>query len=146
MCKHTNLIKSPDDYASISDYIASIRAVRGYTLQEVADQVVNAVAHKVLPAQCSLTRAYLSRLEAGTFHTPSPFKLQALAHVYHIPYESLLQKVGYLQPADDKKQQDLTFTLMLQGIQEMTLEEVHAVLEYIEYVKSKRTRRCPHCQ
>src|SRR5579859_8017736 len=102
MCQHVQQLKSADDFATISEYVAAVREVRGYTLQEVVDLVADAVRHNTLPKSCSLTKGYLSCLEAGKFTHPSPFKLQALAHVYRIPYESLLQKAGYLQTTDDK--------------------------------------------
>ena len=145
MCKHENQLKSPDDFVALSDYVAAIRETRGYTLRDVVALVAAAVTNKILPTHCSLTRGYLSSLEAGKYTTPSPFKLQALAYAYHIPYESLLRKAGYLQKTDDKGQQDITFTLMLKEVQEMTKEELQSLFEYIDFVKSKRAKRCQKC-
>ena len=146
MCKQEKYIKSPDDFASISDYVAYIRDVRGYTLQEVEELVQTAINHNELPKHCSLTRSYLSCLEAGKYREPSPFKLQSLAYVYHISYESLLQKAKYLKKTDGKQQQDIMFTLMLKEVQDMTPEEQQTVLEYIDFVKSKRIKCCVNCQ
>ena len=143
--KKTHL-KSPDDFAALSEYVAYIRETRGYTLQEVVDLIATAITRKELHEHCSLTRGYLSCLEAGKYTNPSPFKLQALAHVYNIPYESLLRKAGYWEIHCDKVQQDATFTLMLKEVQEMTPEELQSLFDYIDYVKSKRIKHHCTCQ
>lgn len=143
--KHTQL-SSPDDFAAISDYVAYIREIRGYTLRDVEELVATAITHNVLHKHCSLSRGYLSKLEAGKCTSPSPFKLQALAYVYHIPYESLMRKAGYLDKTCDKLQQDMTFTLMLKEVQGLTSKELQSLFDYIDFVKSKRTKHHCKCQ
>jgi transcriptional regulator with XRE-family HTH domain len=145
MCRKHTQLKSLDDFAAISDYVAYIRELRGYTLREVVELVATAITHKALPVHCSLSQAYLSNLEAGKYGYPSPFKLQALAYVYHISYESLLQKAGYLQQPHDDGKQDILFTLMLKEVQDLTQEEVQALLEYIDFMKFRRTKHCEKC-
>jgi transcriptional regulator with XRE-family HTH domain len=146
MCQKETRLKNTDDFATISDYVAHVRGIRGYTLRDVAELVATAIAHKTLPEQCSLSRGYLSNLEAGKYANPSPFKLQALAHVYDISYEVLLQKSGYWKKIDDKGQQDAICTLMLKEVHEMTPDERQSLLEYINFMKSKRTKHCCKCQ
>jgi transcriptional regulator with XRE-family HTH domain len=145
MCQNETQLKSPDDFATISDYVAYIREFRGYTLRDVVKRVTTAIKHKALHTQCSLSRGYLSNLEAGKYIHPSPLKLQALAHVYQIPYESLLRKAGYWKTTENKAQQDILLTLMLKEVQQMKPEELQSLFEYIDFVKSKRTKRCKKC-
>jgi transcriptional regulator with XRE-family HTH domain len=142
---HVNQLKSPDDFAALSDYVAYLRETEGYTLRHVVDLVVTAITRKQLPAHCSLTRSYLSNLEAGKYTSPSPFKLQALAHVYHISYESLLEKAGYWKTPHDKGQ-DIKLSLMLKAVQDMTPGELQSIFEYIDFMKFKRTKRCEKYQ
>jgi transcriptional regulator with XRE-family HTH domain len=143
--KHTPL-KSPDDFATLSEYVTYVREIRGYSLRDVVADVTDAITNKTLGKQSSLSRGYISKLEAGKCTSPSPFKLQALAQIYRIPYETLLRKAGYLTTTCDKFQQDTTFTLMLKEVQTMTQEEQRALFEYIDFVKSKRRKRRCSCQ
>ena len=133
------LLKSPDDFASIGEYVSYIRETRGYTLQDVVELVKTAIKNQALDSQCSLSRGYLSNLETGKHAHPSPFKLKALAFIYKIPYESLLQKAGYWEKSIDKLKQDTALTLMLKEVDDMTDSEVTSVIDYIDFVKSRRT-------
>lgn len=146
MCRQEKQLKSLDDFARLSDYVAYLREIRGYSLQEVVDMVTTAISDKVLKAHCSLTRQYLSGLEAGKYSEPSVFKLEALAYAYDIPYESLLQKAGYLKNFGDKGRLDIEFTLMVEEVQKLTHNEIQSVLEYIDFVKYKRKKHCGKCQ
>lgn len=135
------LIKSSDDFNSIGEYLGYIRETRGYTLQDVVALVRTAVKNKELNVQCSLSRGYLSNLETGKHTNPSPFKLKGLATIYKIPYKSLLQKAGYWERDIDKLKQDTTLTLMLKEVDDMTNTEIKSVIDYIDFVKSRRTKQ-----
>lgn len=134
------LLKSPDDFSSIGEYVSYIRETRGYTLKDVVELVRTAVKNNELDSQCSVSRGYLSNLETGKHSHPSPFKLKALAFVYKIPYESLLQKTGYWEKSIDKLKQDTALTLMLKEVDDMSNSEVRSVMDYIDFVKSRRTK------
>ncbi|KKU34804.1 MAG: hypothetical protein UX50_C0011G0020 [Candidatus Beckwithbacteria bacterium GW2011_GWA1_46_30] len=81
---------------------------------------------------------YVSYIRETRGYT-SPFKLKALAFIYKIPYESLLQKAGYWEKSIDKLKQDTALTLMLKEVDDMTDSEVTSVIDYIDFVKSRRT-------
>lgn len=134
------LLKSPDDFRTIGEYVSYIRQTREYTLKDVVEFVRTAIKNKGLDPQCSLSRGYLSNLETGKHFQPSPFKLKALAFVYKIPYESLLQKAGYWEAKVNKLKQDTTLTLMLKEVDDMTNAEIQSVMDYIDFVKSRRTK------
>lgn len=133
-------IKSSDEFATIGEYVSYIRETRGYTLQDVVELVRAAVKNQTLGSNCSLSRGYLSNLETGKHPHPSPFKLKGLAFIYKIPYESLLQKTGYWEKSIDKLKQDTTLTLMLKEVDDMTNTEIKSVIDYIDFVKSRRTK------
>lgn len=134
-------LKNPDDFATIWEYLSSVREARGYTLSAVVDSVRKAIKSNELEEQSALSRGYLSQLEAGRYNNPSPYKLKALALVYNIPYELLMNKAGYLDETSKKVKEDASFTLMLKEVQDMTPRERESVLNYIEFVKSRRNQK-----
>ncbi|MCL4354397.1 helix-turn-helix domain-containing protein [Patescibacteria group bacterium] len=134
-------LKGPDDFATIWEYLSSVREARGYTLSAVVDSVREAIKSRELEEQSALSRGYLSQLEAGRYNNPSPYKLKALALVYNIPYKLLLNKVGYWDETSKKVKEDASFTLMLKEVQDMTPKERESVLNYIEFVKSRRNQK-----
>lgn len=139
MCRIHATLKSPDDFPTLSGYLAYLRKVRKYTLQDVADMVDESITGKVLPARCSLTPSFLSLLEAGKIEDPSPHKLRALAYVYSVPYEALMQKADYLP---DNDQQDGTSPLMPNDVPKLTPNEQLFICEYFDLVRFRRTHHC----
>ncbi len=146
MCLKHTIFKNPDDFDTVSSYLAYVREIRGYSLQDVVDLIETAVAHQTIQRHCSLSRGYLFNLEAGKYNCPCPIKLQALAHVYNIPYELLLQKAGYWEKTNDKGLQNSTLSLIQRELQEFTSDELQSLIEFIDFVKSKRTKSCKKCQ
>jgi|GEM_PF-1392050 len=134
-------LKGPDDFPTIWGYLSSVREARGYTLSAVVDTVREAIKSKELEEQSAVSRGYLSQLEAGRYTNPSPYKLKALALIYNIPYELLMNKAGYLDETSKKVKEDASFTLMLKEVQDMTAHERESVLNYIEFVKSRRNQK-----
>lgn len=134
-------LKGPDDFSTVWEYLSSVREARGYTLASVVESVREAIKNKQLDEQSAVSRGYLSQLEAGRYANPSPYKLRGLAFIYNIPYEVLFNKAGYLDETSKKVKEDATFTLMLKEVQNMTTHERQSVLEYIEFVKSRRNQK-----
>lgn len=133
--------QGPDDFDTVWEYLRSIRAAKGYTMRVVIDLIKEAVKNGNLEAQADISRGYLSNLEAGKYIHPSPFKLKGLALAYNVPYELLLNKAGYWDKTSKKVKEDAAFTLMLKEVQDMTVKERQTVLDYIEYVKSRRNKK-----
>src|SRR5512134_2484030 len=71
--------------------LADLRTAKGLSLREVEEGTGKAVSN-----------AYLSQLENGRIRKPSPNVLHALAGVYAVPYETLMEKAGYLPPSEGK--------------------------------------------
>src|SRR5438105_2503011 len=79
---------TPPEAGGLGPYLASIRLVRRLTLREVEEATGGKVSN-----------AYLSQLENSKISRPSPHVLHALARVLSVPYETLMEKAGYLAPA-----------------------------------------------
>src|SRR5258706_8523706 len=69
--------------------LADLRMAKGLSLRRVEEVTRNRVSN-----------AYLSQLEKGKIHKPSPNVLHSLAAVYAVPYETLMEKAGYLPLSD----------------------------------------------
>jgi transcriptional regulator with XRE-family HTH domain len=69
----------------LGEYLASLRLSKRMSLREVEEASEKAVSN-----------AYLSQLEKGRIGKPSPNILHALATIYGVPYESLMEKAGYI--------------------------------------------------
>lgn len=135
-----SLLRSPDDFKSFSEYLRYIRETRGYSLRDVEDTINDLIKRKILEPECSVSHGYLRNIETGEVTSPSPFKLKALAYIYHIPYEMLMQKVGYWEETLSKVQRDATFTLMLKEVPQMTDIEKKSLLEFIDFIIAKRKK------
>lgn len=134
-------LQGPDDFTTVWEYLSSVREAKGYTIRVVIDSINQAISEEKLEPQAAISRGYLSNLESGKYLHPSPFKLKGLAEAYNIPYELLLNKAGYLDKTSKKIKEDAAFTLMLKEVQDMTVRERQTVLDYIEYVKSRRNKK-----
>ena len=70
---------------TLGQYLASIRTDRKMTLREVEEATNKQVSN-----------AYLSQIETGKIQKPSPNILHALAELYAINFEKLMEMAGYL--------------------------------------------------
>ena len=82
--KRPNFVGPP---AELGTLLADLRMAKGLSLREVEEATDRAVSN-----------AYLSQLENGRIKKPSPNVLHALAEVYSVPYEALMEKAGLSVP------------------------------------------------
>jgi transcriptional regulator with XRE-family HTH domain len=112
-----------DDFPSeLGSILADLRRAKGLTLREVEEETDKAVSN-----------AYLSQLENGRIKKPSPNVLRCLAEVYAVPYESLLEKAGYLLPSDGgvgPRKRRAIF-----AIDDLTAEEEEELLKYLAFLR-----------
>lgn len=110
---------SPGELGSI---LADLRRAKGLSLRGVEEATDRAVSN-----------AYLSQLENGRVKKPSPNVLRCLAEVYAVPYESLMEKAGYLLPSDGddgpRKRQAIF------AIDDLTAEEEEELLKYLAFLR-----------
>jgi hypothetical protein len=69
-----------------------------------------------------------------------PNVLHSLAAVYAVPYESLMEKAGYLLPAggDEGKRRRRLAAL---AIDDLTAEEEEELLKYLAFLRSRKPAR-----
>jgi len=108
--------------------LSDLRKAKGFSLREVEQATGNAVSN-----------AYLSQLENGKIKKPSPNVLHRLAEVYAVPYETLMEKAGYLLPSEGKNP-GRRRRLAAFAIDDLTAEEEEELLKYLAFL---RTRRAP---
>ena len=102
--------------------LADLRTAKGFSLREVEEATGNAVSN-----------AYLSQLENGKIKKPSPNVLHNLAAVYAVPYEALMEKAGYLLPAENdggRRKRSAAF-----AIDDLTAEEEEELLKYLAFLR-----------
>jgi HTH-type transcriptional regulator, competence development regulator len=120
---------------SLADLLTNTRAVKRLTLRDVQEATNNEVSN-----------AYLSQLETGRISRPSPNVLSALARVYGLPYEVLMERAGYIAPPPEgselrsasasRRGRTIEF-----ANETLTNEEEEKLLEYLAFLRSKKTTR-----
>jgi transcriptional regulator with XRE-family HTH domain len=102
-----------------------LRTAKGLSLREVEEATDKAVSN-----------AYLSQLENGKIKKPSPNVLHSLAEVNVVPYETLMEKAGYLLPS--KNGGGRRKRLAAFAIDDLTAEEEEELLKYLAFIRSRR--------
>ena len=105
--------------------LADLRTAKGLSLREVEEATDKAVSN-----------AYLSQLENGKIKKPSPNVLHSLAQVYVVPYETLMERAGYLLPSEDgggRRKRLAAF-----AIDDLTAEEEEELLKYLAFIRSRK--------
>ena len=105
--------------------LADLRTAKGFSLREVEAATGNAVSN-----------AYLSQLENGKIQKPSPNVLHSLAEVYVVPYETLMEKAGYLLPSEEGGARRRRLAAF--AIDDLTAEEEEELLKYLAFLRSRR--------
>ena len=121
--KRSQFVGQPNELGGV---LADLRVAKGLSLRQVDDATDNAVSN-----------AYLSQLEKGKVQQPSPNVLHSLAAVYAVPYESLMEKAGYLPPAPEgegKRRRRLgAFAL-----DDLSAEEEEELIKYLAFIRSRK--------
>jgi HTH-type transcriptional regulator, competence development regulator len=73
----------------------------------------------------------LSQLENGKIRKPSPNVLHSLAEVYGVPYDTLMERAGYLLPSRRRRR------LTAFAIDDLTAEEEEELLKYLAFLRSR---------
>jgi transcriptional regulator with XRE-family HTH domain len=91
---------------------------------------------KVAADKANVSATYLQKLEAGEIKSPSPHRLLQIADAYEVPYEDLMREAGYLVESSSPKRGGTLAQAL--NAQNLTEEEVHALAEYLEFIRSRR--------
>ena len=82
-----------------------------------------------------ISNGYLSQLESGRVRRPSPMNLHKLSQLYRLPYADLLEAAGYPIPSTQYSNEEQRF---FARIGETSNEEKEALLEYLEFMRTRR--------
>jgi len=107
---------------TLGNYLKGIRKQRSLTLRAVEQKT-------------AISNAYLSQLENDKISSPSPTVLHKLAECYSISYERLMKLTGY--PTSEEGQKP-AFRSSSDDIENLTPEEKEKVMEYIQFLRSRR--------
>lgn len=127
---------SPKEPASgsgqpLGEYLRHLRAAKQLTLRDVEESA-------------GVSNAYLSQLEQGKITKPSPHILHKLAAFYQIPYETLMEKAGYIKRAPAGKKAGIGLRSMRSGQLAMSAltgvspEEEEELLKYLAFLRSQK--------
>ena len=110
---------------TLGQYLASIRADRKMTLRQVEEATNKEVSN-----------AYLSQIENDKILKPSPNVLHALAEIYAISYEQLMEMAGYItssRRAGERHGRLATF-----AEHNLTPAEEAELIRYLKFIRSRK--------
>ena len=108
-------------------YLKSVRAGTPMTLRDVEEATGKEVSN-----------AYLSQLENGKIAKPSPNVLHALASVYDIPYEGLMERAGYITPNATRNDEAKHGRAATFAIDNLSIDEEKELLKYLSFYRSQK--------
>jgi transcriptional regulator with XRE-family HTH domain len=114
--------------SELGHLLADLRTAKGLSLRQVEQATRGDVSN-----------AYLSQLEKGKIQKPSPNLLHGLAAVYGVPYETLMEKAGYLLPSPGRTASRRRRLAAL-AIDDLTAEEEEELLKYLAFLRSRKPR------
>lgn len=112
---------------SLGRYLASIRSDRGLTLRQVEEATSREVSN-----------AYLSQIENDKIQKPSPNVLHALAEIYRISYEHLMQMAGYIPASANRARGDRHGRVPTFAEHNLTPDEESRLLEYLQFLRMRK--------
>jgi transcriptional regulator with XRE-family HTH domain len=111
---------------TLGQYLASIRADRRMTLRQVEEATNKEVSN-----------AYLSQIENDKIKQPSPNVLHALAEIYAISYEKLMEMAGYITTSRSENEKHGRIATFAEH--NLTPEEEMELIEYLKFIRRKKT-------
>lgn len=106
-------------------YFKALRESKNLTLRDVEKKT-------------DISNAYLSQLETGKVKQPSPINLYKLAQIYEVPYELLMEKVGFPVPKGKLELNSKHETYSRFG--KITNEEELELLDYLRFIRKRKQK------
>lgn len=113
--------------SNLGPFIKKARLDRKMSLRDVEEATGKEVSN-----------AYLSQLEGGKITKPSPHILYALSSALGVAYESLMERAGYIVPTGDRAEGAKHGRAATFSIDNLSAEEETALLDYLNYIRTKR--------
>lgn len=114
------------DNITLGEYLASIRNDRKLSLRAVEEKT-----HK------QVSNAYLSQIETGKIQQPSPNILNALADLYGIAFEALMEKAGYITSASNRAKKSRHGRVATFAEHNLTPAEERELMQYLEFIRRR---------
>jgi transcriptional regulator with XRE-family HTH domain len=123
----TNSVR-PEVKLTLGQYLASIRNDRGLSQRDV-EKATNKV----------VSNAYLSQIETDQIKRPNPNILHALAELYTVSYEDLMERAGFIVPTRSRRsaQQRHGRVATFAG-HNLTGEEEAELVKFLGYLRSRK--------
>jgi HTH-type transcriptional regulator, competence development regulator len=118
--------KAPEQ--TLGEYLRNLRTARKMSLRDVEEG-------------SGVSNAYLSQLEQGKITKPSPHFLHKLAGCYLVPYETLMEKAGYITREDvapQKVANQRRGQVAPSSLGTLSRAEEEELLSYLAYIRSKQ--------
>ena len=115
---------------TLGEHLAAIRTGRKMTLREVEEATGRQVSN-----------AYLSQVENDKIRKPSPNVLHSLAEIYAVSFEDLMDKAGYLMSVTNNADDNRHGRVATFAEYNLTPEEEAELLQYLQFLRSKRRAR-----
>ncbi len=115
---------------TLGQYLESIRKDRGMTLRQVEEG-----------ANKEVSNAYLSQIEQNKIQKPSPNILHALAEIYAIDYEKLMEMAGYIAPSKRRSDDERHGRVATFAEHHLTSAEEAELLDFLKFIRSRKRRR-----
>ncbi|MFD1328849.1 helix-turn-helix domain-containing protein [Mycoplana ramosa] len=112
---------------TLGQYLASIRTDRKMTLRGVEEATNKQVSN-----------AYLSQIENGKIQKPSPNILHALAELYAIDFEKLMEMAGFLTSSTKRDDTERHGRVATFAEHNLTSEEEAEMLQYLKFMRSRK--------
>ena len=133
-------LRSHEEFRDLADYLYYLRTHRDLSMRNVELAAKELLRKKLIKKEGLISYAYVSNIESRRVNNPSPIILKTLAIIFGVDQEMVLEKAGYLDKKRPKIEEDVAFTLMLKEVPKMTDDEKQSLLDYIDFVKSRRNK------
>lgn len=107
--------------SNYGEFLKGIRESRRLTLREVEKRV-------------DISNAYLSQLESGKVKQPSPIMLHKLAELYELPYDVVMEKVGYPVSSNTI----VNANAISHRLGAISDEEEKELLDYLKFIRNRK--------
>jgi len=125
------MLASTDDNSTakptLGQYLTSIRVDRKMTQRQVEEATEKQVSN-----------AYLSQIETGKIQKPSPNILHALAELYAVSFEGLMDMAGYLPPSRGRSSEQRHGRIATFAEHNLTPAEESELLDYLKFMRSRK--------
>lgn len=85
-----------------------------------------------------VSNAYLSQIESGKVTKPSPHILHALSSALSVSYESLMERAGYIVPANIRSDTAKHGRAATFSVDNLTAEEERELLDYLNFIRTRK--------